>query len=231
MPAVAVDVWFIWRCEPMPPAVNMAWDETLLEFAPSLRRPILRFYGWTEAAATFGYFQRYATVEKLTHLRPLIRRPTGGGVVPHSYDWTYAIVIPNGHPWYGIAARPAYAHIHQWLQWAFQLLGLNTRLAQTDVDGHGQCFAGAVQADILFGEQKIAGAALRRTRNCLLAQGSVQPPECAPPRSEWQAAVEFVGSRYLQIKWEPWTPDPTMLARARQLAFDKYSRASYNRAR
>ena len=42
------------------PAFNMALDEALLEAVGRLDRPVLRFYGWTEPAATFGYFQKYA---------------------------------------------------------------------------------------------------------------------------------------------------------------------------
>ena len=57
----------------------MACDEVLLEAALRLAQPIVRLYGWTEPAATFGYFQKYAEVEAMTELRPLIRRPTGGG--------------------------------------------------------------------------------------------------------------------------------------------------------
>jgi len=78
---------------------NMALDEALLQSAPELGRPVLRFYGWLEPAATFGYSQRYAEIEKLTALRPLVRRPTGGGLVPHDADWTYSLVFPAGHFW------------------------------------------------------------------------------------------------------------------------------------
>src|SRR5689334_22938196 len=73
-------------------ALNMAVDEALLEAMPRLRKPVLRFYRWTESAASFGYFQKYATIERLTLLRPLVRRPTGGGLVPHDADWTYSVV-------------------------------------------------------------------------------------------------------------------------------------------
>ena len=45
----------------------MALDEALLESMSRLGRPVLRFYGWTEPAATFGYFQKYADVERATH--------------------------------------------------------------------------------------------------------------------------------------------------------------------
>ena len=62
-------------------AFNMALDEALLEAMPRLGKPVLRFYSWSERAASFGYFQKYAEIERLTLLRPLVRRPTGGGLV------------------------------------------------------------------------------------------------------------------------------------------------------
>ena len=58
---------------------NMALDEALLESVARLGAPVLRFYGWSQPAATFGYFQHFAEIERTTLLRPLIRRPTGGG--------------------------------------------------------------------------------------------------------------------------------------------------------
>ena len=98
------------------PAFNMALDEALLEAMPRLGWPLLRFYGWTEPAASFGYFQKYAQVEQLTALRPLVRRPTGGGIVPHDADWTYSLVFPPGHEWYRLAATDTYCRVHLWIQ-------------------------------------------------------------------------------------------------------------------
>ena len=51
---------------------NMAMDEALLEGSLRLQRPVLRFYGWTAPAASFGYFQKYSSVERATLLRPLL---------------------------------------------------------------------------------------------------------------------------------------------------------------
>ena len=82
------------------PGFNMALDEVLLVSAASLAHTVLRFYSWTQPAASFGYFQRYSEVEQLTSLRPLVRRPTGGGVVPHDRDWTYSVAFAPDHPWY-----------------------------------------------------------------------------------------------------------------------------------
>src|SRR5258706_1480850 len=96
--------WLSLNSGPCPPAFNMALDEALLEAMPRLGKPVLRFYGWTERAASFGYFQKYSEIEPLTPLRPLVRRPTGGGLVAHDADWTYSLAIPTCHEWYAVTA-------------------------------------------------------------------------------------------------------------------------------
>src|SRR5690349_5464521 len=85
-------------------AWNMALDEALLEAAATIGGPVMRFYGWTEPAATFGYFQKFEEIAAWTTLRPLIRRPTGGGLVTHDADWTYSVIIPPGTDWYAAKA-------------------------------------------------------------------------------------------------------------------------------
>ena len=52
--------WLLLNSGQCAAAFNMALDEALLEAMPRLQQPVLRFYGWTEPAATFGYFQKYA---------------------------------------------------------------------------------------------------------------------------------------------------------------------------
>jgi len=49
--------WLLLNSGKCDAAFNMALDEALLESMPRLQKPVLRFYGWTEPAATFGYFQ------------------------------------------------------------------------------------------------------------------------------------------------------------------------------
>src|SRR6185437_14046375 len=85
-------------------AFNMAVDEALLEAMPRWHVPVLRFYGWIERAASFGYFQHFTDIERTTLLRPLVRRPTGGGLVPHDADWTYSVAFPTDHEWYCTSA-------------------------------------------------------------------------------------------------------------------------------
>ncbi len=209
----------------------MALDESLLEAAPELGGPVLRFYGWTEPAATFGYSQRFADVEKLTPLRPLIRRPTGGGVVPHDRDWTYTLVFPPNHWWYRLRARESYEQLHVWLQRAFERLGVPTELAPTTAAGPPtHCFVRWEQFDVLWRGAKIAGAAQRRTKSGLLIQGSVQPP-AGCERTAWEREVCALATEGWQAVWEQWTPDSGRLAHATELARRKYALDSYNRRR
>ena len=120
--------WLLLNSGKCAPAFNMALDEALLEAVSRLGRPVLRFYGWTEPAATFGYFQKYADVERATLLRPLIRRPTGGGIVPHDADWTYSLVFPPDHEWHLLKAEESYRRVHEWIQSAFAQLKIETEL-------------------------------------------------------------------------------------------------------
>ena len=185
---------------PCPPAFNMALDEALLEAVSRLGRPVLRFYGWTEPAATFGYFQKYAEVERATRLRPLIRRPTGGGIVPHDADWTYSLAFPPGHEWHSLKAEESYRRVHEWIQAAFAKLNVTTELAprsQKSALRNPQsaigCFVGHEKSDLLWHGKKIAGAAQRRNKLGLLIQGSVQPPPISLARADWQKAMGDVG--------------------------------------
>ena len=74
--------WFLLHSGDRSVAENMAVDDFLLSYANESGRTMLRFYDWTEPGATFGYSQRFEEVQAMTHLKPLVRRPTGGGLVP-----------------------------------------------------------------------------------------------------------------------------------------------------
>lgn len=207
----------------------MALDEALMRAAPRLGRPVLRFYGWTELAATFGFFQKLADLQRATPLRPLIRRPTGGGLVPHDADWTYSFTVPPAEAWYRLRAAESYQRIHQWIQGALHRLGVATELApQRREELPGQCFAGCEQFDLLRHGRKIAGAAQRRTREGLLIQGSLQPPPRGVPRGAWEAAMFAQATESWGIPWEELQPPSWLLEEARRLAQTKYSQAEYN---
>ena len=217
-------------------AFNMALDEALLEASSRLQHPVLRFYGWTAPAASFGYFQKYSSVERATLLRPLVRRPTGGGIVPHDADWTYSFAVPPGHEWHSLAAIDSYQRIHEWIRDAFAKLKIQTALASDKKsaggpDLPGECFTGHEKFDLLWHGKKIAGAAQRRNKLGLLIQGSVQPPPIPLKRGDWEHAMRIVASDTFSIQWTDFSPDGPLLARANELAGEKYSLAAYNSKR
>jgi lipoyl(octanoyl) transferase len=231
-----MNFWLLMNSDKCDPAFNMALDEALLEAMSRLQCPVLRFYGWTVPAASFGYFQKYSGVERATLLRPLVRRPTGGGIVPHDADWTYSFAVPPGHEWHYLAAIDSYRQIHEWIREAFAKLKIRTSLAPDKKpaggeDVPGECFTGHEKSDLLWHGKKIAGAAQRRNKLGLLIQGSVQPPPVSAKRSDWEDAMRAVASERYSIEWTDFAPDTYLRERTDELARQKYSSAAYNRKR
>lgn len=226
------ETWLLLNSDPGAADFNMALDEALLEFASLSGKPVLRFYAWTEPAGSFGYSQKYGDVALLTLLRPLVRRPTGGGLVPHGMDWTYSLIFPPGHWWYASRAKESYQRVHEWIRAAFARLNLTTELAPNRrKELAGQCFVGAEQFDVLWSGAKIAGAAQRRNRQGLLIQGSVQTPSEALARAAWQRAMCEVACESWRVRWSPFEPNALLRQRAAELARGKYSREEYNQCR
>ena len=231
--------WLLLNSGPGPAAFNMALDEALLENVARLGRPVLRFYGWAGPAATFGHLQKYSPVEAATALRPLIRRPTGGGLVPHDADWTYSLSVPPEHKWYSLAAIDSYCRMHAWIQGAFAGLGVITELAPASRKPasaslnppiSGACFIGHEKFDLLWRGKKVAGAAQRRNKCGLLIQGSVQPPP-ALARQDWEAGMLQVAKSEWGIDWLELLPDECLLKQAEHLIREKFSQDGYNRKR
>jgi lipoate-protein ligase A len=215
------------------PAYNMAFDEALLNSSEEFGTPVLRLYDWTSDSATFGYFQKYDDVELSTSCRPLIRRPTGGGIVAHTSDLTYSLVFPRSHSWTLRSARESYAEVHRWISGCVESYGLKSYLSEEPiVAGVGRCFVGAEKDDVMVGDQKIAGAAQRRNRKGLLIQGSVQLGALGPNElQEWPRRVREIGARHWSCDFVDWEPSGLFLAKVSELTRTKYSRATYNQKR
>ncbi|MCD6339206.1 MAG: hypothetical protein J7M29_07500 [Verrucomicrobia bacterium] len=216
---------------PGDPFGNMALDEALLLHAARRGAPTLRFYAWDRPAASFGLLQAYAAAAALTPLRPLVRRPTGGGLVLHENDWTYSLIFPPNRPWSRLRAEASYRRLHEWLRKAFSLAGVETRLAQApQIEGPGQCFVGAERHDLLCSGRKIAGAAQRRARHGLLIQGSVQPPP-GLDRASWQRALRRAAEVKWGVRWVFRDLDEAELETARRLREEKYAAPSFLKKR
>ncbi|MEO0054415.1 MAG: hypothetical protein RLZZ50_362 [Verrucomicrobiota bacterium] len=192
-------------------AANMATDFLMLKRYPAKTRARFRAYGWHRPAFSFGYSQKIAWV--LAHLpadadpgAELVRRPTGGGLVDHRDDWTYALVLPRGHALETARAVESYRAIHAALADALRTCGqpaaLKDRCDASPAAPSGEdstapascaslpsvCFTRPELHDVVHPDTgaKIAGAAQKRTKEGLLFQGSVLRA-AAPAVPDWDA--------------------------------------------
>lgn len=158
-------------------AENMAADWLMLSAAAGLQQALMRTYGWAQPAATFGYTQRWVEVTALTRAWEiaLVRRPSAGGLVDHRDDWTFAMAIPRG--WWLAESPPAavYGAVHGVLAKSLQALGVEATLAGEFAGDPLQCFVAPVRDDVVDPRtgRKLAGAALKRSREGFLLQGSL----------------------------------------------------------
>lgn len=174
--------------DPHPAAFNMAMDEILLSRA---EHPILRVYRWEHPSVSFGYFEKYEAIKVEYPDRELVRRWTGGGVVPHGGDLTYSLLVPAGAPFLRLRTGESYRAIHECIARALNRAGTAVSMAgAADPKISQACFENAAQYDILRSGRKIAGAAQRRTKSGLLHQGSIQNVELPVSFGEG-LAVEF----------------------------------------
>ena len=206
----------------------MAIDEALFD---SVAVPSIRFYRWNSPALSFGYFGKFADVANYASERDLVRRWTGGGVVFHGEDLTYAIVIPPSDPVFSESSRSIYAAIHAALRDALVANGEPAELAPGMVDAGAaiidrgySCFANPVRADVMLNGRKVAGAAQRRTRRGLLQQGSIQYVDLGKGLSERFAQALSANCSEREINRET-------LDRARELAEQKYRADAWLRKR
>ena len=214
-------------------AENMAIDFLLLQRYPEQAAPRFRHYDWRGPAFTFGFSQKIAFVrENLAADLPydLCRRPTGGGIVDHRNDWTYALVLPRGHVLYDARATQSYQIVHECLATALVALGQPAAVKTVEermeplapnvtivealpVDRvalqPGVCFQRAELYDVINTTtgHKIAGAAQKRNKHGLLFQGSIEKSSVGPV--DWEdfsvrftaALAQAIGVAAAEVPW------------------------------
>jgi lipoate-protein ligase A len=197
---------------------QMACDEALLE---SAQTPVLRIFRWDGAWVSAGYFANTEDAKRMHPGRPFCRRWTGGGLVLHDGDFTYSLVVPSGEKLATIKAAESYNLIHSALARALREHGVETTASKKAARAGAECFAGAVQHDLLAGGAKIAGGAQRRTRRGLLHQGSVQ---CT---TELGSDFGLTFARTLAESVGHWRSPAGFEARAEDLVGSKYAKKEF----
>ena len=203
-------------------AENMATDFLMLQRYPSEERARFRHYEWTEPAFTYGYSQKWEFIKtQIPEGRfDLCRRATGGGVVDHRDDWTYALVVPRGHPLEDMRATQSYRAVHEALAMALRECGANAsvkEICEPKPDGAecgpaGVCFQRAELFDVVGSDgAKIAGAAQKRSKRGILFQGSIARSSLGTA-VVWEKVVEAfiaalcgpIGPDAVHCPWPEW---------------------------
>jgi lipoate-protein ligase A len=143
--------------------------------------PTLRFYGWSPACLSLGYFQPFDVVD-LDGCRALgvdvVRRPTGGRAILHDCEFTYSVALPASVLGHDGGILPSYYRLSLALQDGLRRLGVPATLApQSAASGppeHGPvCFDRPSAHEILLHGRKLVGSAQMRRDGGVLQHGSI----------------------------------------------------------
>ena len=159
---------------PLTAQENMDEDSRRLFALSQGDLPHLRFLAWKRPSLTYGYFVK---PEEWLHLDRLSeagwdigRRPTGGGILFHTHDVAFSLLIPKGHPFLFKSTLENYHFIHQIVQRA---LRVSSSLTACFEKGSMFCMAKPTVYDVVVEGKKVVGAAERRVREGLLHQVTV----------------------------------------------------------
>ncbi len=209
------------------PELAMGLDEALLERPGT--PPTLRFYTWSPAALSLGYFQRPADVPAAARAGVLVRRLTGGGAIHHARELTFSFTTDLADPLYAGPVAASYERVHAAIAAALRAFDLDahprgTTLPASEQSGTGMCFHRSSALDLVWDGRKGLGSAQRRRAGRVLHHGSLKlsptdldtgvaaipfPPGTAPdPRLLVPALLESF-ERELGLRFDSADPTPT----------------------
>ena len=157
--------------------------------------------------------------------RDVVRRWTGGGIVPHGGDLTYSIMIGAKDGTFALPSNVIYQRVHSMLGDALRENGIAAVLTETKAPKISDaCFANPVVSDVIERGRKIAGAAQRKTRTGLLHQGSIQRRNL--DERFRNAFAQLLGDRIVEDRIEAGVLDA-----AEELATTKYATVDWLKRR
>ncbi len=159
-------------------AWNMSVDQALLATAHATGQAILRFYRWSPATLSLGYFQ--SASDRLAHESSrecnMVRRVTGGGAILHDRELTYSLCIPSQNRLSG-EHQQLYQQVHAAVIDVLSDWGISAALFSDQESAADKsrflCFERRTRGDIVLDGFKVGGSAQRRLNKTVLQHGSI----------------------------------------------------------
>lgn len=165
---------------------NMQCDARMLTQLEQNPVPLVRFFNWEKPALTYGHFIQPESFLEMDAVSRMgldhARRPTGGGLLFHTCDLTFSVLVPAPHSSFSMNTLENYALINACVSQAIGdflasrdtepvLLAEATPAADKCCSSY--CMAQPTRYDVMMGSRKVGGAAQRRTKFGFLHQGSI----------------------------------------------------------
>lgn len=178
-------------------AWQMAADDWMLGRAEA-GECLVRIYEFETPTVSLGYFQacvRLKTVPSLAGL-PWVRRQTGGDLLVHDRELTYAVAAP-AEALCGTRDLPTRVHraVSDWLK--RQGIGCVCQPEAGKISRDGApagmlCFLHPAAGDVMFNECKVMGSAQRKRNGAVLQHGSLLLGTC--PAAPWLPGLADLGA-------------------------------------
>lgn len=165
----------------LPPSTNMAIDEALIDMYASEGRPVFRIYGWQPPGFSIGCSQNAEAVLDVYACErdgiPIVKRPTGGGIIYHCREVTYSLVCKEFDIGTPLTVKEGYKTICSFLLESYRHYGLNPCFSIDCKAGNklrsSFCFSSFEDYDILIEGKKLGGNAQKWRRKIILQHGSI----------------------------------------------------------
>lgn len=175
--------WRILAQGKLSPAENMAVDDAIFQLIQEGKSsPLIRFYDWNPPTLSLGYHQNAEKEVDFSKLSEagygFVRRPTGGRLVLHKNEVTYAVIAPNDEHLAGNVLK-SYGNISLALAEGLKLLGIEVEFEQKELSSFSQrepvnpCFNSSSKYELAVQGKKVVGSAQVRKNGVLLQHGSI----------------------------------------------------------
>jgi len=175
--------WRVLISGKLDPYLNMGLDEAIyLGVAEGSSPPTIRFYDWQPASFSCGYNQDIEKELDFSRLEGsgygFVRRPTGGRLVLHEDEVTYAVIARRVGAMAG-NILDTYMRISTALAEGLKKLDIGVELSKGNLSTEEQkrsanpCFTSSSRFELTYKRKKLVGSAQTRNSRAFLQHGSI----------------------------------------------------------